>query len=121
MFHLSLPIDAFEECLGFYNSFFDADVVEIAPGIANVFMFGAQVTFHDRADTALTPAAREAMHFGAVVSIEEWARIRDRLVDQGSPPARCVEAADASGGRAKLVVADPSGNLIEINSGGTSG
>lgn len=116
MFHLSLPVDKFEECLLFYQSAFDAEVVVLAPGVANVFVFGAQVTLHDQADSSLNLAARQTMHFGAVVPAEEWARIRGRLVDRGRTLSRCVEAADTPDGRAKLLVSDPSGNLIEVNS-----
>lgn len=121
MFHLSLPIDKFEDCISFYKSAFDAEVVKLGPGVANVFVFGAQVTFHDRTGSSLTQAAREEMHFGAVVPVEEWVRIRERLTDRGTPLLRCVEPAGASGERAKLLVADPSGNLIEINSDGKTG
>lgn len=56
------------------------------------------------------------MHFGQVLSPGEWLRLRDRIIAAGHLPMRAVEASEAANGRAKLVVADPSGNLIEINS-----
>ena len=120
LFHLSLPVDAFDDCLDFYVSAFDAEVADLGPGVANVIVFGAQVTLHDRAGSSLTKAAQQDMHFGAVVPVEDWSRIRDRLVARGRPLLKCVTAADAPNGRAKLLVADPSGNLVEINSDGRS-
>ncbi len=115
MFDLSLPVERFDDCLDFYRSAFEAELVELGPGVANVMLFGAQVTLHDRTGSDVTAAARREMHWGAVVPIADWLRIRDRLVGQGRTLSRCIEAADAPGGRAKLMIADPSGNLIEIN------
>ena len=116
MFHLSLPVERFDECLSFYEGTFDASVVALAPGVAYVFAFGAQVTLHDRARSAMTEAARSAMHFGAIVPVEEWTRVRDRVVSRGQTLLECVEPSEGGGGRAKLLIADPSGNLVEINS-----
>lgn len=116
MFHLSLPVEKFEECLSFYRSAFGAEVVMLAPGIADVFVFGAQVTLHDQADSSLNLAARRTMHFGAVVPIEEWVKVRDALIGQSHTLLRCVDSTVAPDGRAKLLVSDPSGNLIEMNS-----
>ena len=115
MFHLSLAVERFEACLFFYRSAFDARVVAIAPGVANVFVFGAQVTLHDRAASPLTPDARREMHFGAVVPVEDWLRIRDRLATGKHDLLRCIAPADAPDGRGKLLLSDPSGNLVEIN------
>ena len=56
------------------------------------------------------------MHFGQVVSPDEWLRLRDRIIALGHSPIRSVTATDAANRRAKLLVADPIGNLIEINS-----
>ena len=55
------------------------------------------------------------MHFGQVVSPEEWAAIRDRLIALGHKLRACKDETHVPGGRAKLLVADPSGNLVEIN------
>lgn len=115
MFHLSLPVERLADCLSFYRSLFNAEVVELAPGVANVFVFGAQVTFHERADSTLTPTIRGEMHFGAVVSPEEWAEIRQRIASGGHKLLRCIEAQEP-GSRAKLLIVDPSGNVVEVNS-----
>ena len=77
-------------------------------------VFGAQLTFHERHESAMTVAARADMHFGQVVSVTDWKAIHARLVEAGFPLVRCAEPSE--GQRGKLIVEDPSGNLVEINS-----
>lgn len=116
MFHLSLPVQRFDACLAFYRDCFGAEVKMLSSEAANLFVFGGQVTFHDEPDSKLSDDARRTMHFGQVVSPDEWLRLRDRLVAAGHLPIRATTAAEAANGRAKLLIADPSGNLVEINS-----
>ena len=115
MFHLSLPVERLETCVNFYRDGFGAETVPVAPGVVNLLVFDCQLTLHERPDTALTSAARREMHFGATVSLPEWRAIRDRLRRQGHQLMTCIEAHDSPRGRAKLMLADPGGNLVEIN------
>jgi uncharacterized protein len=115
MFHFSLPVDRYQECIAFYRSCFDAEIVELTPTAANVFAFGAQITLHDDPSSPLTEAARSQLHFGPVVSKEEWVAMRDRLLAAGHRLLKCFDPDEAAGKRGKLVLADPSGNLIEVN------
>ncbi len=121
MFHLSLPVQRFDACLAFYRDCFGAEVKMLSPEAANLFVFGGQVTFHDRPESELSDDARRTMHFGQVVSADEWLRVRDRVIAAGHSPMRAVTAAEAANGRAKLLFADPSGNLVEINSTALAG
>jgi RimJ/RimL family protein N-acetyltransferase/extradiol dioxygenase family protein len=121
MFNLSLPVQKFDACLAFYRECFGAKVEMLNAEAANVFAFGGQVTFHNRPDAELSDMARRTMHFGQVVSIDEWLHLRDRIISAGYSPLHSVTASDAANGRAKRVVADPSGNLVEINSAGLNG
>ena len=116
MFHLSLPVDCYQECLTFYRSCFNAETVELTPTAANIYVFGAQLTIHDDPSSPLTGAARTQLHFGPVVSVEDWLLIRDRLIQSSHRLLKCIEPDPVSGRRGKLVVADPSGNLVEVNS-----
>lgn len=116
MFHLSLPVERFAECLDFYRSAFAANVVMLGEHAANLFVFGGQVTLHDRPDAIFDQTQRREMHFGPIVDNAEWFAIRDRLRDTDQPLLTCIEPDAASGRRGKLLLADPSGNLVEINS-----
>ena len=115
MFHLSLPVDRFAECLDFYARCFGAEIVMLGDNAANVFVFGGQVTLHDRPG-ALDDAQRRAMHFGHVVATDAWFAARDRIREAGQTVLTCIEPGEASSGRGKLLLADPGGNLVEINS-----
>lgn len=117
MFHLSLPVANFSECLDFYRYCFGAEVVMLSDRAANLFVFDGQLTFHDKPGSALTDLHRQEMHFGHVVSHERWFAIRDRIIEGGYAPVKCVVPQDAANGRGKLLVRDPGGNIVEINSG----
>jgi len=86
------------------------------PGTANVFAFDGQLTLHDRPDSGLGPDQRREMHFGYVASSNEWSNIRDRIVALGHPILKCIPPEEAPSGRGKLLLLDPGGNLVEINS-----
>ena len=114
MFHLSLPDEHLAECIGFYRECFEAEVVVLAPGVVNLFVFGGQLTLHERQDSALTDAARTAINFGAVLPANEWLAARERLADRDVRFDWLVEPG-GPGTRGKLVVRDPSDNLVELN------
>jgi extradiol dioxygenase family protein len=117
VFHLSLPVTSFPDCLAFYQKCFGAEVVMLDERAADLFLFGAQLTLHDKPESALDDAARREMHFGHVVSESRWYEVRDRIRDAGFGTLGCVEPGESSSGRGKLLVVDPSGNIVEINSG----
>ena len=114
MFHLSLPVTDLTACEDFYREAFGATVKSLRAGVSNVHVFEAQLTLHARTSSALTAIARSEMHFGQVVSVTSWKAMHARLLKVGVPLIRCTEPSE--GRRGKLVVQDPSGNLVEINS-----
>lgn len=116
MFHLSLPVRQFDACLAFYRDCFEATVEPLGPGVANLFVFGGQVTLHDRPASGLTDDLRREMHFGQVVAPDAWTRSRERIAASGYSPLRAIRPGEAPDGRGKLLIIDPSGNLVEINS-----
>ncbi len=117
MFHLSLPVPAFAECVAFYQACFDAEVVMLGDRAANLIVFGGQLTLHDDPDSPIGPAQRSAVHFGHVVTTEDWFAIRSRLETSSRTIVRCVEPGLSGSPRGKLLVVDPGGNIVEINSG----
>ena len=117
MFHLSLPVAAFSDCIAFYRDCFGADIVMLSDKAANLFVFGGQLTLHDKPGSALRAEQRQEMHFGHVVADAEWFAIRDRIQSSAQAVLHCLEPVVAAGTRGKLLVVDPSGNIVEINSG----
>jgi extradiol dioxygenase family protein len=117
MFHLSLPVAAFPECIAFYRDCFGADVVMLNERTANLYVFGGQLTLHDKPGSAFGTEQREEMHFGHVVSDDDWLAIHERVRTSAHKVLRCVVPVPEMRTRGKLLVADPSGNIVEINSG----
>ena len=117
MFHLSLPVRAFSQCLDFYRDCFGAKVVMLNEKAANLYVFGGQLTLHDKPDSIMNAEQRREMHFGYVVTEQDWFAIRNRLQEAGQTLVRCIEPHDEGQTRGKLLVMDPSGNIVEINSG----
>jgi len=118
MFHLSLPVDDLNRCEAFYREVFGADIRRIRPDASNIYIFAAQLTLHERPGSAMTGGARAEMHFGQVVSIEDWRAIHIKLADRGVAMRRCIEPDVGEQRKGKMLFQDPSGNLIEINSQG---
>ncbi|NWK97356.1 hypothetical protein DM806_17110 [Sphingobium lactosutens] len=117
MFHLSLPVTAFSECIAFYRDCFGADVVMLNDRAVNLYVFGGQLTLHDKPDSSIDIEQRHEMHFGHVVTNEDWFAIRDQVQKSEETVLRCVEPQLPDKTRGKLLVVDPSGNIVEINSG----
>lgn len=116
MFHLSIPVRDLDRSLRFYAECFGGRAVGLGRSAANMFVFGAQLTLHEKPSSHFLSADRQDMHFGAVVPRDEWYAIRDRLAESEIPLLRCREPGPREAERGKLVVADPDGNLVEINS-----
>jgi|GEM_PF-2826984 extradiol dioxygenase family protein len=116
MFHLSLPVGNFERCLDFYRDCFRAEVIMLSAGVANVFVFGGQLTLRDKKTSPLTRDGRQEMHFGQTVPLEQWKSTLARIETLGYPVSKYTDLTERPMGRAKLLLADPAGNLVEINS-----
>jgi extradiol dioxygenase family protein len=116
LFHFSLPVRQFDACLAFYRDCFGAEVQMLSERVANLFVFGGQVTMHDKPRSQLSEDARRTMHFGQIVAPDEWLRLREKIIAAGHSPLHSISSDEAANGRAKLLIVDPSGNLVEINS-----
>lgn len=107
MFHLSLPVTAFSECLAFYRDCFSAEIVMLNERTANLYVFGGQLTLHDKPDSTIDVGQRQEMHFGHVVKNNDWFAIRDQVQKSAQPILRCIEPVFPDGVRGKLLVVDP--------------
>ncbi|GAB6855440.1 VOC family protein [Asaia astilbis] len=116
MFHLSLPVENFSACKEFYVRLFGAELIDLSETCSNIFVFGGYVTLHDRAGSLLTDEVRKSMHFGEEVTLQAW-KERKEILDKNVVSYVFLQEPDTiKGVRGKMVVKDPSGNLVEINS-----
>lgn len=111
IFHLSFPVESLDEAMAFYTERLGGVPGRREHGWADVALFGAQITLRHQPAEVLEPMPR-SRHFGATLAWSEWESIAGRLTDfvEGSR----IDHAGTDREQAKAMVADPSGNLIEI-------
>lgn len=112
VFHVSIPVRNLDEAVAFYVDVLGAGVGRRTPAFVDVQLFGAQVTLQNApADVSVHPS--RTRHFGATIDWAEWEGLAARLADlavEGPTMAYAGERWE----QGKLMLADPSGNLIEI-------
>ena len=111
MFHLSLPVRDLDEALAFYAGALGGETGRREASFADVRLFGAQVTLQAAPGDVLSPNPR-TRHFGATICWDDWQALAARLDGFVEPPT--VSYAGERREQAKMMVADPSGNLIEL-------
>ena len=114
IFHLSVPVRDLDEAVAFYRSQLGADIGRRTDEFADVLVFGAQVTLQNDPNGVTTPMPR-TRHFGATISWGEWESLAARFAESSlivEPPTIAYEGEPVE--QAKLMIVDPSGNLIEI-------
>lgn len=114
VFHLSFPVLNLVDSVRFYTEVLEATVGRNTEGFTDIFVFGAQVTLQNDPASVPDPMPR-AGHFGATV---EWSQF-ELLASKLTGAARIVEPPTTSyigqpNEQIKLMIADPSGNLIEL-------
>jgi extradiol dioxygenase family protein len=114
IFHLSFPVRDLSEAVTFYRDELGAEIGRQDPTFVDALLFGAQVTLQDDPGNVLNPMPR-TRHFGATISWSEWEALAQRMA--GAPnivEAPRISYAGTSTEQAKLMLRDPSGNLIEV-------
>jgi extradiol dioxygenase family protein len=114
IFHLSFPVRDLAEAVAFYRDELGAEIGRHEAGFADALLFGAQVTLQDDPANVLKPMPR-TRHFGATVPWADWEALAHRF----GAAANLVEASRVSYAgspteQGKLMLSDPSGNLIEL-------
>ena len=114
IFHLSFPVRDLPEAIAFYRDELGAEIGRQAPSFADALLFGAQVTLQNDPENALSLRPR-TWHFGATIGWPEWEALAARM----RPSAHLIEPPRVSYAgqpieQAKLMLRDPSGNLIEV-------
>jgi extradiol dioxygenase family protein len=114
IFHLSFPVRDLQESVDFYVTRLGAQIGRRSDMGADAFVFGAQLTLQNDPASLIDPMPR-TRHFGATLPWDEWEALAARLVDSVQivePPTLSYVGEPIEQG--KMMIVDPSGNLIEI-------
>lgn len=111
IFHLSVPVNDLDEAIDFYRRMLGGKLGRREESWADIALFGAQLTLQC-APTDVTPDMPRTRHCGATLGWAEWQELVQALTDFVEPPQ--VKFAGTEREQAKCMIADPSGNLIEI-------
>jgi uncharacterized protein len=122
-FHLAFPVHDLEAARAFYGGLLGCPEGRSADEWIDFDFFGHQIVAH--LDPAMTPRAHSnpvdghdvpVPHFGAVLGMEAWKALADRLQEGGTQfviePG--IRFAGQAGEQATMFFLDPSGNAIEI-------
>ena len=116
MFHLALPVADLAAAERFYVGVLGARVGRASGAWLDILLWGHQITLHQQPAEVLPPGGQGQRHFGVVLPWPEWERLAAGLRERGQPflsePA--VSRAGTPQEQAKLHLADPSHNIIEI-------
>ncbi len=114
IFHLSLPVRDLEEAVTFYRTRLGAHTGRRTETFADVLVFGAQVTLQNDPGSVSDPMPR-TRHFGATLPWAEWETVVAPLVGTDIVVEdRTISYAGEDIEQGKMMISDPSGNLIEI-------
>lgn len=113
VFHLSLSVSDVARTRRFYEEVLGARAGRITERWVDLWLLGAQITAYLRPAGVVPSPFREGQHFGATLEWNAWTRLADRLVAAGAE-FRLAPTIDEAGGRAKMMVADPDGYLVEM-------
>lgn len=116
IFHLSFPVLDLNAAKTFYCDVLGATIGRDNGNWADIVLFGHQLTLHDRPSEVLAPDQRGVRHFGAILPWQEWislgARLQSKRCTFAIPPAISNAGTDQETG--KMLLSDPSDNLVEI-------
>ena len=113
IFHLSVPVRDLTEAVAFYRTRLGATIGRQTDSFADALVFGAQLTLQDDPTSVSDPMPR-TRHFGATLPWNEWEVLVSRLADDLVVEPPTVSYPGEPGEQAKMMIRDPSGNLIEI-------
>jgi hypothetical protein len=122
-FHLAFPVHDLDAARSFYGGLFGCREGRATDEWIDWDFFGHQIVthldpkmearkMHNEVDGHHVPVP----HFGAVLSLEEWQKLADRLVEAGTEFViePTVRFRGLAGEQATMFLFDPSGNAIEI-------
>lgn len=122
LFHLAFHVSDLDEAARFYVEVLGAQLGRRSDTWVDVTWYGHQLSMHLGQPMATTPTGQvdgQAVpmpHFGLILRLDEWQRLRQRLETHALPMviAPHVRFAGEPGEQATLFLRDPFGNPIEI-------
>jgi len=111
IFHLSFPVRDLDESIAFYTAILGGTLGRCEPAWADIALFGAQVTLQLVPGDVQEPMPR-SRHFGATLDWAEWEIVTAGLGSFIEGP--WIDYTGEPREQAKAMIADPSGNLIEL-------
>lgn len=116
IFHLSFPVRSLVAAKDFYSKVLGATIGRDNGQWADILLFGHQITLHERPSEVLNADARGVRHFGAILPWEQWQALGLTLMEQGCSFVMqpTIAHAGTENEQGKILLCDPSDNLIEI-------
>jgi len=122
-FHLAFPVDDLAAARRFYGGLLGCPEGRSADHWVDFDLHGHQIVAHLAPDAVRSRATNPVdgddvpvPHFGVVLSMTQWEKLAERLVDAGVafviPPT--VRFAGQAGEQATMFLLDPAGNALEF-------
>lgn len=114
--HLSLPIRDLDESRDFYANALGCEIGRVRDGWIDVWFHGMQLTLHVEPDQVLPLDPKSVRHFGITLGADELAALFTRLEARPTQWLKrpTTDYAGTPREQTKAMIADPSGNAIEI-------
>jgi hypothetical protein len=116
--HLSIPVRDLAASRAFYVDVLGCEVGRVRDDWIDVWFHGLQLTLHEDPEQVVAPGDRAVRHFGVTLPADELAALLTRV--EGHPVEwvrpRQTDAAGTPREQTKAMIADPSGNAIELKS-----
>ena len=122
-FHLAFPINDIEETREFYGTLLGCDVGRSAERWIDFDFWGSQISAHlvdvENVETAFNEVDGKKVpvkHFGAILEMEDWKQLADRLKANGIEfiIEPYIRFEGEVGEQATMFFLDPSGNALEF-------
>lgn len=127
LFHLAFPVDDLAAARAFYGGAMGCAEGRASDRWVDFDFHGHQITAHLTPRGAETSSEVDAHavpipHFGLILGMDEWQRLRDRLVATGTEFViePYVRFAGETGEQATMFLRDPAGNALEFKAFGDS-
>ena len=125
LFHLAFPVDDIEKARAFYGGLLGCTEGRSAEDWIDFDFYGHQIVAHlapdevgHRVTSAVDGHDVPVRHFGAILPMDEWQRLADKLTDAGTEFViePYVRFKGEAGEQATMFFLDPCGNALEFKS-----